>query len=123
MENLFLVFIALPLVVGGAVLVGAWLLAKIMPGDAAMAKAAAAAQAAAVPAHGPDYARLTPRRKSAFRTGLAVLLGLALLTIVEFYLAALGSVALMFVIIILKAALIMVYFMHITAVWRTEEAH
>jgi cytochrome c oxidase subunit IV len=29
----------------------------------------------------------------------------------------------MFVIIILKAALIMVFFMHIANVWRTEEAH
>ncbi|HNS02680.1 MAG TPA: hypothetical protein PKM78_09905 [Anaerolineae bacterium] len=123
MEHLFLVFIALPLVVGGAVLVGAWLLTKIMPGDAAAAKAAAAAQAAAIPAHGPDYARLTPRRKAALRTGIVVLLGLALLTIVEFFLAALGSTALMFVIIILKAALIMYFFMHIAAVWRTEEAH
>ena len=63
------------------------------------------------------------RRKAGFRTGLVVLLGLGLLTIVEFYAARLQSVALMYIIIILKAALIMYFFMHITAVWRTEEAH
>lgn len=124
MENLFLVFIALPLVVGGAVLVGAWILTKLMPGDgkAGDAKGTAAA-AVAVPAHGPDYVRLTPKRKAGFRTGLIVLFGLAALTLVEFFVAALGSVALMFVIIILKAALIMYFFMHIVNVWRTEEAH
>lgn len=123
MENLFLVFIALPLLVGGAVLVGAWVLIKLMPGDGSAAKGAAAAQVAAVPARGPDYDRLAPKRKAGFRTGLVVLFGLAALTIVEFFLAGLGSVALMFVIIILKAALIMYFFMHIVNVWRTEEAH
>ncbi len=122
MENLFLVFIALPLVVGGAVLVGAWLLTRIMPGDAS-AKTAGAPQPAAVPAHGPDYERLTPRRKASLRTGLLVLLALGVLTIVEFFAANLQSIALMYIIIILKAALIMVFFMHIAAVWRTEEAH
>ncbi len=117
MEHLFLVFIALPLIVGGGVFVGALLLARIMPGDGKPAAAAAA------PAHGPEYVRLTAKRKAGFRTGIVVMLGLAALTIVEFFLAALGSVALMFVIIILKAALIMVFFMHIANVWRTEEAH
>jgi len=118
MEHLFLVFIALKLIVGGGVFVGALLLARIMPGDG---KAAAAAVAS--PAHGPEYVRLTAKRKAGFRTGIVVMLGLAALTLVEFFLAALGSVALMFVIIILKAALIMVFFMHIANVWRTEEAH
>lgn len=120
MENITLIFIVLPIIVGGGVLVGAWLLTRIMPGDSA---AKGAAQAAAAPARGPEYAKLTPKRKAGFRTGLAVLLGLGVLTIVEFFLAALGSVALMFVIIMLKAALIMYFFMHIASVWRTEEAH
>ena len=125
MENLFLVFILLPAIVGGGVLVGAFLLTRIMPGDGKPgdAKGAAAAKAAAVPAHGPEYVRLTAKRKAGFRTGVVVLIGLAILTIVEFFLAALGSAALMFVIIILKAALIMYFFMHIVNVWRTEEAH
>ena len=125
MENLFLIFIALPLVVGGGVLIGAWLLTRIMPGDgkAGDAKGAAAAKAVAVPAHGPEYVQLSAKRKAGFRTGVVVLIGLAILTIIEFFLAALGSVALMFVIIILKAALIMYFFMHIVNVWRTEEAH
>jgi hypothetical protein len=119
MEHLFLVFIALPLIVGGGVFVGALLLSRIMPGDGKPAAAAAVAS----PARGPEYQRLTAKRKAGFRTGIVVMLGLAALTIVEFFLAALGSVALMFVIIILKAALIMVFFMHIANVWRTEEAH
>ena len=123
MEHLFLVFILLPLIVGGAVLVGAWLLTKVMPGDGKAGDAKGAAAAKAVPARGPEYVQLTAKRKAGFRTGVVVLIGLALLTIVEFFLAALGSVALMFVIIILKAALIMYFFMHIANVWRTEEAH
>ncbi len=123
MENLFLVFILLPLIVGGGVLIGAWLLIKLMPGDGKAGDAKSAATKAAVSAHGPDYVRLTAQRKAGFRTGIVVLIGLAILTIVEFFLAALGSAALMFVIIILKAALIMYYFMHIVNVWRTEEAH
>ena len=123
MEHLFLVFILLPLVVGGAVLVGAWLLTRIMPGDGKVDAKGAAAAKAAVPARGPEYVQLTAKRKAGFRTGVVVLFGLALLTIVEFFLAALGSIALMFVIIILKAALIMYFFMHIVNVWRTEEAH
>ena len=125
MENLFLVFILLPVIVGGGVLVGAWLLTRLMPGDgkAGDAKGATAAAAAAGPAHGPDYVRLSAKRKTGFRTGVVVLIGLAVLTLIEFFVAALGSAALMFVIIILKAALIMYYFMHIVNVWRTEEAH
>ena len=123
MENLFLVFIALPVLVGGAVLVGAWLLTRVMPGDGKVDSAAVAQAKAAVPAHGPEYAQLTAKRKAGFRTGIVVLVGLAALTLVEFFLAALGSVALMFVIMILKAALIMYFFMHIVNVWRTEEAH
>jgi hypothetical protein len=125
MENLFLVFILLPAVVGGGVMVGAWLLTRIMPGDGKPgdAKGTAAAKAAAVPDRGPEYVQLTAKRKAGFRTGVIVLIGLAILTIVEFFVAALGSVALMFVIIILKAALIMYFFMHIIHVWRTEEAH
>jgi hypothetical protein len=127
MENLFLIFIALPLVVGGGVLIGAWLLTKLMPGDGKAvepkSQAETAARAAAVPARGPEYVQMTAKRKAGFRTGVVVLIGLAILTIVEFFLAALGSAALMFVIMILKAALIMVFFMHIVYVWQTEEAH
>lgn len=120
MENTFLVFIALPLLVGIGVLAGAWLLIKIMPGDG---KAGAASAVTPVAARGPQYEQLTAKRKAGFRTGVIVLIGLSILTLVEFFLAALGSIALMFVIMILKAALIMYFFMHIVNVWRTEEAH
>lgn len=122
MENTFLVFIALPLLVGIGVLAGAWLLIKIMPGDG-KAGAATASAAPPVAARGPQYEQLTAKRKAGFRTGVIVLIGLSILTLVEFFLAALGSIALMFVIMILKAALIMYFFMHIVNVWRTEEAH
>lgn len=122
MDNTFLVFIALPLLVGIGVLAGAWLLTKLMPGDG-KAGGAKAEAATAVAAHGPQYDQLTAKRKAGFRTGIAILLSLGVLTIAEFFLAALGSIALMFVIMILKAALIMVFFMHIATVWRTEEAH
>lgn len=122
MDNTFLIFIALPVLVGVGVLVGAWLLIKIMPGDG-KAGAAKAGATTAVATHGPQYDQLTAKRKAGFRTGVAILVSLGILTIGEFFLAALGSIALMFVIMILKAALIMVFFMHIATVWRTEEAH
>ena len=64
MENLFLVFIALPLIVGGAVLVGAWLLTRIMPGDGKAVAAAAAQPRRLYAARGPRYAELAAKRKA-----------------------------------------------------------
>lgn len=123
MDNTFLVFILLPLIVGGGVLAGAWLLTRFMPGEGKALTAKEAAQLGLAGDRGPDYVRLSSKRKAAFRTGIMILLALAVLTIVEFFLSSLGSIALMFVIMILKAALIMYFFMHIATVWRTEEAH
>lgn len=122
MTTPFLVFVLLPLVIGGAIMAGIFLMTKIMPGVPKQGKAAAAA-VAPVPARGPEYVALRGRRTAAYRLGLIVLLGLAVLSLIEFALAALGSTALMFIIILLKAALIMYFFMHIASVWRSEEAH
>lgn len=122
MENIALATIILPLLLGSAVLVGLWALTWLMPGEA-KGGGAKGAEAAVIPSYGPDYVRLTSRRRNAYRTGLMVLAGLAVLTIVEFILSPLNSAALMFVIMILKAAVIMSYFMHIATVWRSEEAH
>jgi hypothetical protein len=123
MENLFLVFIALPLFVGGAVLVGAWILTKLMPGDG-KAVAAEASAKAPVAARGPLYAELTTERKKGSRVGYMMLVVLAILTVAEIVVAlALNSVALLFIVNILEAAAIMVVFMHVKSVWSSKEAH
>ncbi|MEZ4767431.1 MAG: hypothetical protein R2844_03285 [Caldilineales bacterium] len=122
METPFLVFIMLPFVIGGALLVGLFLLARIMPGTGKAGKADAAA-VQPVPARGPEYVKLRARRAAAYRLGLVVFMGLVVLSVIEFVLAHVGSTALMFIMIVFKAALVMYFFMHIASVWRTEEAH
>jgi hypothetical protein len=64
-------------------------------------------------------------RKAAYRRGVAVLVGLAVLTAAEFGIATLleGAVALLFVFILAKAGLILQYYMHLNRVWSEEEAH
>lgn len=125
MENLFLIFIALPVVVGGGVLIGAWLLTRIMPGDGKVDSAKVAeAKAVAAPARGPEYVRLTANRRKAYRAGYLMLVVLAILTVAEIG-ASLGlnSVALLFIVNILEAAAILVVFMHIKTVWSSKETH
>jgi cytochrome c oxidase subunit 4 len=66
---------------------------------------------------------LRARRSAAYRLGLFVLIGLAVLTAIEFFVAVtLHSVVLLFIIALIKAGLILQYFMHVTRVW-SEEAH
>lgn len=122
MEAPLLVFVLLPLLLGGAIMAGLFFLTRIMPGVPKTGKAAEAA-VAPVPARGPEYVQRRARRSAAYRQGFLVFVGLVILSIVEFALAAVGSAALMFIIIVLKAALIMYFFMHVASVWRTEEAH
>lgn len=64
-------------------------------------------------------------RKAAYRQGLYVLIGLAVLTAVEFAVAALleGSVVFLFVLALAKAGAILQYYMHVNKVWSEEEAH
>ena len=63
-------------------------------------------------------------KKAAMRRGNMVLLALALLTIVEFYIAlASPSTVLLLLIALLKAAVVVWVFMHVYRLWRGEESH
>lgn len=61
---------------------------------------------------------------SRMRRGLLVLIGLALLTALEYWVAVeleTGVVAYLVVIAVVKAGLIVQYFMHLTQLWRAKE--
>ena len=117
----FIAFIALPVLLGGAILVGLLILTKIMPGDG---KPVPAPATAATAGRGPDYDKLTPKRKAAFRVSWVMLVWLGILTIAEIVAGlVLKSTALLLVVNILEAASILSIFMHIKTVWSSEEAH
>jgi hypothetical protein len=61
-------------------------------------------------------------RKAAYRRGFYVLVGLAVLTAVEFGVALLfeGSAALLFILALAKAGAIIQYYMHLDKVWGEE---
>ncbi len=63
-------------------------------------------------------------RRAAYLQGILVLVGLAILTALEFVIAtaAGGSVVLLFLVALIKAGLILQYYMHLRKVWG-EEAH
>jgi hypothetical protein len=88
-------------------------------------KAAPAAVRVAEVAVEPVTEEVLAARKAAYRQGLAVLVGLAVLTAAEFGVATLleGAIALLFVFILAKAGLILQYYMHLNSVWSEEEAH
>lgn len=73
----------------------------------------------------PVDKRLLAGRKAAYRQGLFVLIGLAVLTAVEFAVAyALeGSAVFLFVLALVKAGVILQYYMHMDRAWGEEEAH
>ena len=64
-------------------------------------------------------------RKAGYRQGVMVLIGLAVLTVLEFVIAVIlqGSVSLLFILVLAKAGLILQYYMHVNSVWSDEEAH
>ncbi len=64
-------------------------------------------------------------RKAAYRRGLYVFIGLAVLTAIELLIAMAlsGSAVLLFVIILAKVGLILQYYMHVDQVWSEGEAH
>lgn len=64
-------------------------------------------------------------RKAAYRSGIYVFLGLAVLTALEFAIAVAleGSTVFLFVIALVKAGLIIQYYMHLNRAWSEEEAH
>jgi len=63
-------------------------------------------------------------KKKAFRQGSIIFLVLLILTAIEFYvgISTFNSFTLLFIISLVKAALIVYYFMHIYRLWR-EESH
>lgn len=66
---------------------------------------------------------MSENKANVYRRGAFVFIVLLLLTAVEFYVGiALSSIALLFIIALLKAALIVYFFMHIYRLWR-EESH
>ena len=116
----FVAFIALPVLLGGAIMAGLLILTKIMPGEPVKGDRT---PVFAAESRGAEYEALSKRRKEVYRTGLLVLVFLAILTIVEYFAAFLGSTVIMFLFMLFKAATIMYFFMHITLVWRAEESH
>jgi hypothetical protein len=73
----------------------------------------------------PEDEQVVAARKAAYRRGIFVLIGLAVLTAVEYAIAVLlnGSVGLLFILALAKAGVILQYFMHLGSVWGGEEAH
>jgi hypothetical protein len=67
---------------------------------------------------------MADEKKAAMRRGNMVLIALALLTIVEFYIALVNpSTVLLLIMSLLKAAVVVWVFMHIYRLWRDEESH
>jgi heme/copper-type cytochrome/quinol oxidase subunit 4 len=64
------------------------------------------------------------KKKATFRLGVMVLIGLAVLTAIEYGVAFLPATATptLFVVAIIKAWLILQYFMHVSTLW-SEEGH
>jgi hypothetical protein len=66
---------------------------------------------------------MNDKKAAAYRLGLITLVILAVLTAVEYVVSIyLGSLVLLFIIAVIKAAVIIQNFMHITRLWR-EESH
>jgi len=101
---------------------------SLLPADAAKAAESRATRVAvareAVPPKPVDEKALAAR-KAAYRQGVFVLIGLAVLTVLEFVVATAlgGSVVFLFVLILAKAGLILQFYMHVNLLWSEEEAH
>ncbi len=82
-----------------------------------------AAAAVRVPEKPVDKETLVAR-SAAYRQGILVFAGLAILTVLEFAIARAlgGSVVLLFLVGLIKAGLIIQYYMHLRSAWG-EEAH
>lgn len=65
------------------------------------------------------------RKAAAYRQGVIVFIVLAILTVIEFFVSSAfnGSAVLLLIIALLKAGIIVNFFMHIYRLWRTEEDH
>ena len=66
---------------------------------------------------------MNDKKAAAYRLGFITLAILAVLTVIEFAVTIyLGSLVLLFIFAVIKAAVIVQNFMHITRLWR-EESH
>ena len=66
---------------------------------------------------------LNDRKGAAYRMGLITLIILAVMTVAEYFVSMYtGSLILLMIIAVIKAAIIVNNFMHITRLWR-EESH
>jgi heme/copper-type cytochrome/quinol oxidase subunit 4 len=76
------------------------------------------------PAEAEDN-KISAGRKSAYRQGILVLIALAVLTALEFWIASAagGSIVFLFILALAKAGLIVQYYMHLGHLWTEEEAH
>jgi cytochrome c oxidase subunit 4 len=119
-----LILAGLPILAGGAILVGLLVLSRILPSEAKKGRAETTAAVAAVPARGPEYVRYAAQRVASYRRGIMVFLGLVVLTALELVIAlSTGNLVPLLLVAMVKAGLILYFFMHITTVWSEEEAH
>ena len=66
---------------------------------------------------------MNDRKAAAYRLGLITLIVLAVMTVAEYFVSIYtGSLILLMIIALIKAAIIVNNFMHITRLWR-EESH
>lgn len=69
-----------------------------------------------------DEKALEESKSSAFELGGTVLLGLAILTAVEYAFGVRGlSVVALFIVALIKAGMILNYYMHVSRLWSDEE--
>ncbi len=68
---------------------------------------------------------MNEKKKSIYGQGVKVFIGLMLLTIVEYYIAQLpgGAITLLFIVALIKAGMIIHYFMHVSSLWSEEGEH
>ena len=101
-------------------------------------KPASPSTEAAIPAEGAAVTAVVPEappqpvdektlasRKAAYRRGVLVFIGLAVLTALEVWVASAagGSPVFLFIIVLAKAGLILQYYMNLGKLWGEEEAH
>ena len=64
----------------------------------------------------------TKRKSAIYREGIIVAIVLAVVTVIEYYVALnLNSFAIMMILALLKAILVVNYFMHIRSLWSEDE--
>lgn len=67
---------------------------------------------------------MNDKKAAAYRLGWITILILGILTIIEFVISIyLGSLVLLFIFGVVKAAVVIQNFMHIARLWRREESH